>query len=867
MGAPPTHRAPRQFAAWGRWLAPIAAVLAALAAGTWFVLEAVKVRSLVPVAGNPRVAASTEAKDQVARDRGTWAAGLTVPTGGAGAATDGPLLQLSLLAAAGLGAVGLGGVYRGVRARRRPPTLTVSTPAPATLVVPVDPLSGADRQLERSTRPTPLTRPSARDDGDPSAAAAEGEWAAMFARLPVACLLLAADGRVRRVNRALLDLSGCTEEQALGLKLGDLLGCADCPEAGEPGGGCATPVDGHGCSLWQVILETLRDGAVHRRTEVRRRLTRRGLECDAVLLMSASPIRIGEETMAFVCLEDVTTNRLAEERIREQAALLAEAHDAICVLDAGGRIRFWNRGAEALYGWTAEEAVGEEVTDVLFGGSGAAWRKITDCLEDEGHWDGELEPFHRNHRPLIVDMRASLVREGRGAAGAILLVATDLTETKHLERQLLRAQRLESLGTMACGIAHDLNNVLTPVQMVVDLLRPSVAGTDGERFLDLLTRSARRGSDIIRQLLLFGRGVEGAQVELDLRFLLKETTKILRETFPRSIQVRLDLPDELSPIVGDATQLHQVLMNLCVNARDAMTDGGVLTLTVENVELDERALRAFPGGKPGPYVRLRVEDTGCGIPAEMLERIFDPFFTTKPVGQGTGLGLSTAQGIVRAHHGFVEVATEVGRGTRFTVLFPAGAPSLKPTLAPISVRSEPGQQQLLLVVDDEEEIRELLRTTLERSGYQVVTACDGAEAISVFGRRHGEIAGVLVDMMMPFIDGAAAIAALRKIDPSIPVVAFSGMPGQREVAERAAGGRVIFLGKPFVPGELNDAVQRCLRQGSVDAPPGPSLESGFGVGAGVRNRSIPGSILSATVSRITPAGRFGNPSGPEDPRG
>jgi PAS domain S-box-containing protein len=637
----------------------------------------------------------------------------------------------------------------------------------------------------------------------------DAELEAIFEYAPVIMFLVTEEGSLRRVNRAALEHFGLGAEEAIKRFPGELIACAN--SAGEPRG-CGTRQDCEGCELHRVIVDSRERGVVHRREEVRLPMMREGVRQEATLLVSTSPMHLGGRVMVLVSLEDISAARAAEERLREQAMLLATAHDAIYVLDLDGRIRFWNKGAERMYGWLPTEALGKEASDVVFGGSRPMWANVRQLVLDEGHWDGELLQCHRNSQQLIVEARASLVRDSRGQPKSVLMVATDLTEKKQMERQLMRAQRLESLGTMACGIAHDLNNVLTPVQMVVDLLRPSVAGSDGERFLDLLNRSARRGADIIKQLLLFGRGAESSRSEIDLRYLLKETVKILRETFPKSIQVRLDLPNELWSVVGDVTQLHQVLLNLCVNARDAMPKGGALVLSVENIQFDDKSARAIAEAKPGKYVVVQVSDSGTGIPPEVLDRIFDPFFTTKPLGQGTGLGLSTVQGIVRSHGGFIQVVTKSGSGSQFRVHLPLGTDPT-PAPKPVAVVAEAsGAERWVLVVDDEDVIRELLRSALERSGYRVILAGDGAEAISVFGRRHGEISAVVIDMMMPFIDGAGAITMFRKIKPAISILAISGLPGQRDEAEKAGGGRISFLLKPFVVRELVAELTRCIHE-------------------------------------------------------
>lgn len=637
----------------------------------------------------------------------------------------------------------------------------------------------------------------------------DAELEAIFEHAPVIMFLVTAEGALRRVNRAALEHFKLSAEEAEKRYPGELIACANA--SGQPWG-CGTRPSCEGCELFRVILDSRQNAVVHRRQEVRLPMMREGVRQETTLLVSTSPMDLGGQVMVLVSLEDVSAARAAEERLREQAMLLATAHDAIYVLDLDGHIRFWNMGAERMYGWLPSEALGKEASDMVFGGSRPMWANVRQLVLDEGHWDGELLQCHRNSQQLIVEARASLVRDSRGMPKSVLMVTTDLTEKKQMERQLMRAQRLESLGTMACGIAHDLNNVLTPVQMVVDLLRPSVAGSDGERFLDLLNRSARRGADIIKQLLLFGRGADSARSEIDLRYLLKETVKILRETFPKSIQVRLDLPTEVWPVVGDVTQLHQVLLNLCVNARDAMPKGGSLVLSIENVQFDEKSARTLAEAKPGKYVVVQTSDSGTGIPPEVLDRIFDPFFTTKPLGQGTGLGLSTVQGIVRSHGGFIQVLTKMGSGSQFRVHLPLGTDPAPPPKPPVRLAETSGGERWVLVVDDEDVIRELLRSALERAGFRVMLAGDGAEAISLFGRRHSEISAVVIDMMMPFIDGSGAISMFRKIKPAVAILAISGLPGQREEAEKAGGGRISFLLKPFVVRELVSELTRCLQE-------------------------------------------------------
>jgi two-component system, cell cycle sensor histidine kinase and response regulator CckA len=386
----------------------------------------------------------------------------------------------------------------------------------------------------------------------------------------------------------------------------------------------------------------------------------------------------------------------------------------------------------------------------------------------------------------------------------------EIAHRKKLEAQLLRTQRLESVGVLAGGIAHDFNNLLTPVLMAAKLLREDRPEEDRQHLLGTLQASAERGAEVVRQLLSFAGGIEGARVPVQLRHVLKEVKGIVEHTFPKAIVVRTRLAGDLRPALADATQLSQVLMNLCVNARDAMPDGGTLTIASENVELDEAAARAHPDARPGPHVRITVEDPGPGIPDEVLDRVFDPFFTTKEPGKGTGLGLATALGIVKSHGGFIQVWSEVGRGSRFEVYLPAHVAPVE-TVEPAPGEAPDGNGELILVVDDEPFILQTVRATLERHGYRVVTAADGREALQAHERHRAGIDAVLLDMMMPGMDGLDVLAALRERDPGLRVIASSGLRLQDRVNEAASAGARRFLPKPYTDEQLLSALAGVLR--------------------------------------------------------
>ena len=508
--------------------------------------------------------------------------------------------------------------------------------------------------------------------------------------------------------------------------------------------------------------------------------------------------------------DDVTDRRQGEERLREQAALLDLTHEAIFVQDMEYHVRYWNQGAEKLYSWPATEAVGQDVTHLLTAGHRGDLFEARSVVLQDGVWTGILQQRTRDGRELVVQSSWTLVRDEAGAPRSILVVNTDVTEMRKLETKFLRSQRMESIGTLAGGIAHDLNNVLSPILMAVGLLRKQIDDARGRRILETLDTSAQRGADMIRQILTFARGAEGERVPLQPGHLIREMQKIADETFPKSIAVHADIADGLWIVSGQATPLQQVLMNLCVNARDAMPQGGTLSLAAENVSLDERAARNNPKARAGPYVLIKVADTGSGIPPEVMDRIFDPFFSTKGLGHGTGLGLSTTLSIVESHGGFIDVYTEVGRGTAFNVYLPA-LPAGAEQRAAAALQTVPtGSGALVLVVDDEPSILEITRETLEDHGYRVLTAPNGRAAVATYERHRGEIKAVLTDMSMPLMDGPTAIKTLLAVDPDVRINACSGLrsdPG----AEQVKGLKVkAFLTKPYTASTLLRTLQKVL---------------------------------------------------------
>lgn len=480
----------------------------------------------------------------------------------------------------------------------------------------------------------------------------------------------------------------------------------------------------------------------------------------------------------------------------EKASLLELSRDAILVCGLDHRITYWNKSAERLYGWTAAEAIGRLVTEIKDQHS-EVFQQAFEKVMQAGEWDGELQQVGKDGRKLIVEGRWTLLRDAAGHPRSILVINTDITERKKVEEQLLRAQRMESLGTLAGGIAHDLNNALTPIMMSIELLKLHEQDAMRLGVLATIESSARRGADMVRQVLSFSRGVEGQRVEVQAGHLLKGIEKIANETFHKNIRVSSDIPANLWIVLGDPTQIHQMLLNLCVNARDAMPNGGTLKLSAGNLMLDEQCAAMIAGAKPGPYLFIELEDSGTGMPPEVVDRIFEPFFTTKELGKGTGLGLSSALAIIKSHQGFIRVSSELDKGSKFQVYLPAQIVEGASMPPPLQNEMPHGNGELVLLIDDEEPVRHITGQTLESFGYRVLPAADGVEASTLYATHKDQISVVLTDMMMPVMDGPATIQVLMRMNPKVRIIAASGLSVKDMVARAANAGVTHFIPKPY----------------------------------------------------------------------
>ncbi len=494
---------------------------------------------------------------------------------------------------------------------------------------------------------------------------------------------------------------------------------------------------------------------------------------------------------------DITERKEAEATMRQQAALLEVAHDAILVQDLRGNILFMNLAAEKITGWTYEEAKARNIQEVLVVPHAISWQAASQETLEKGLWVGELTFINRQLKQIQIDSRWTLVRDEKSQPKAVLLVNTDMTEANRLKNQFLRAQRLESVGILASGIAHDLNNILSPILMGLGVIKEESGSSENKALISMILDCARRGADTVKQLLTFARGAESQKGIIQPRHLLKEMGQLLQRTFPKNIQIYTDFSDQPWVIMADPSQIHQVLMNLSVNARDAMPEGGILYLSLGNHVLNHQTLRLHPRAKTGPYVVFKVADSGSGIPPAIIERIFDPFFTTKPLGQGTGLGLSTVIGIVEHHDGFVLVDSEMGHGSTFSVYLPA-LPETEPTTTQIdtfAIRTHLGQT--ILIVDDEPAILKVTTGLLSSHGFQVLTANNAREAFELFSGHRATIQLVMTDLMMPFEDGQQLISRVRSVDGKIPILVMSGLATPTIKSGLASQGGIEFLDKPF----------------------------------------------------------------------
>lgn len=605
----------------------------------------------------------------------------------------------------------------------------------------------------------------------------------IYQSAPIGLNVLDRDLRFVRINQHLAEMNGLPIEAHLGRTIWDVLpNLADQAE--------------------QLLLHILDTGEPLLNVEIRGETPAQpGVE--RIWLEQFWPLKSGDRIIGIstVCEEITDRKRLETElqqRERQFATLVENLPDVIVRLDRQLRYLYVSPNTEQESGFSPEAMLGKTIWELDLP-SDLCQSLVTSCQQAFETGQGQTIELCFEDRQYLV--RLIPERDAQGEIISLIGISENITEKKKLEEQFYRAQRMESLGTLASGIAHDLNNVFTPILAIAQLLMMKQQNLDerSREMLQVLVDSSKRGANLVKQVLTSIRGFEGNRSALQAETVLQEVTNIIQQTFPKSIEIHDHRPDTpLWPVFADPTQLHQVLMNLCINARDAMPDGGILSILIENRSLDRAYAQMNLDAHEGDYVVITIGDTGSGIAPHLINRIFDPFFTTKDPGKGTGLGLSTVLGIVKNHGGFVQVYSEVGQGTQFRVYLPAIAGSVTP-----SVKAEEllyGQGELILIVDDETLVQQVIRTLLEDFHYTTLIAQDGIEAISIYADRKQEIDVVLLDMMMPNMDGATTIRTIKRMNPEVKIIAASGLPANQTSA--LAAGANAFLAKPYTTEDL-----------------------------------------------------------------
>jgi len=520
-----------------------------------------------------------------------------------------------------------------------------------------------------------------------------------------------------------------------------------------------------------------------------------GSVCHVHFTFTFCPVSEGK---ICVFMHDVSELEKSLTLMRLQTEALAAAANAVAITDAEGVVVWVNRAFSRFTGYTPDEAVGGRPGDLLKSGrhDESFYRKMWETIKRGEVWRGEIINRRKNGSLYSEEMTITPLCDPEGVITHYIAIKQDLTEQKKMEQMFLRSQRMESIGTLASGIAHDLNNVLSPIVMSVDLMMLQAEDDRTREMLSMIKEGAKRGADITRQLLNFARGESGELVELQLRPLLKQMVKVYRETFPKTIEINESLADDLRPVKGEATQIHQILTNLLINARDAMPKGGLLNLNAENITLDARKADEIPGAGPGSFVRIRVKDNGTGMSPEIQSKIYDSFFTTKPVGQGTGLGLSTSLTILKVHNGFMTCDSMPGKGTTFDVYIPVFRGENSDSEDEEEPEVPMGAGEHILVVDDEESIGFMLKGTLRSLGYRVNIVTSGPAALKwLESNPYCDL--VLLDMMMPKMDGAEVLRRLKASECKAKVLLMSGMVAEDLLHSTGVDLEESFLAKPF----------------------------------------------------------------------
>jgi len=516
--------------------------------------------------------------------------------------------------------------------------------------------------------------------------------------------------------------------------------------------------------------------------------------------------------IVYCAINDRSVQRRTEDHALAQAASLEKPAEVIFIQTLDGIVTHWSLEAEKFYGFKATEILGKKIPSQIALPPEFAKAALQAVLAN-GEWSGQGRILSGDARPIDVQTRWVLLNPPDGQPPSILILAEDAAELLQLNEDRLRAHRHECVGMLSGGIAHDLNNVLQPISMFLDLLRYRLPDAESVEMLDAVEANLRRSTDLVRQILSFSSGARTEQRTLDIPELISEVSTFIRSTFPKTIQFQVIVPEKIHPVLGNATQLEQVLLNLCVNARDAMPDGGRIKIEVSNFKGDESFVRRHSQAQAQNYVRITVSDTGHGIPRPLRKKIFEPFFTTKGPNKGTGLGLATAVGIIRNHGGFLTLETEEGCGSSFHAFLPASTGPLEPISLPPSIpenQKANGHGEAILLVDDESIVLKVMARSLEKAGYRVLAADDGDQGCALYKLHQKDIRLVITDMAMPGMDGPALISALKKINPRVKIICTSGFGSSSGKNSPAELGVHAILSKPCNSRVVIQAIQEAL---------------------------------------------------------
>ncbi len=618
---------------------------------------------------------------------------------------------------------------------------------------------------------------------------------------PSSVVITDTQGNIQYVNPKFTADTGYTAEEALGQTPRILKSGETCPEG------------------YKVLWETITSGREWR-GEFHNKKKNGELFWESA---SISPItdESGVITHFLGIKEDITERKRTEEALRKSEEKFVKAFNATPVVVAlitlkEARYLEVNEAFLEGSGYGREEVIGRTVAELGFFDAPKEFEQMMQKLVTQGNLRDEEFRFRAKsgeERTAILSAEPIDILD----EPCIIYSCLDITERKQMEEKFLRVQRMESIGALAGGMAHDLNNILAPIMMSATMLHEKgISAEIRQQLIAGIEEAAQRGANIVGQVLTFARGVKGRHIVLDTQVLAAQIARIVKETFPKTIQFSLSTPESLWNVTGDSTQLHQVLLNLCVNARDAMPEGGSLNLSLENIEVDDTFASMVHGAKPGCYVRFRLADSGVGIPKQIADRIFEPFFTTKEPGKGTGLGLSTAVGIVRSHGGFLKVESEPGKGAVFQVFLPATTDAVRQSGPAQTPSISRGHGETILVVDDEPEIVNVIEAILKQNGWEVVKAVDGLEGVAAFLHHSDKIRAVVTDMVMPNLDGLGLIRSIRKLAPDLPIMVSSGYSNEQS-REALSELRVsAFLKKPFSARQLIGEVVSLLYGVSED---------------------------------------------------